>query len=174
MSPAELHPTDFPEFFTALWGEDKPPFAWQQKLADRVLRDIPERREGKADSPASGGQTPEMPWPGAIALPTASGKTACMDIALFSLASQAGRMVNKQVLTAPRRIFFVVDRRVIVDGAYERARSLVDKLEQAGEGILKRVADNLRIIARGETTDAEKERPLQAHLLRGGMYRSEA
>lgn len=174
MSPAELRPTDFPEFFTALWGEDKPPFAWQQQLSNRVLGDIPKRGEDKPDFPASEGQTPEMPWPKAIAMPTASGKTACMDIALFSLASQAGRMVNKQVLTAPRRIFFVVDRRVIVDEAYERARSLVDKLEQAGEGILKRVADNLRIIARGETTDAEKERPLQAHILRGGMYRSEA
>ncbi len=83
-------------------------------------------------------------------------------------------MVNKQVLTAPRRIFFVVDRRVIIDEAYERTRNLAIKLEQAREGILKRVADNLRIIARGETNDAVRERPLQAYLLRGGMYRSEA
>ncbi|MCY4211121.1 MAG: type I-U CRISPR-associated helicase/endonuclease Cas3 [Gammaproteobacteria bacterium] len=174
MSPVELGLADFPEFFTALWGEDKPPFAWQQQLANRVLGDVPERAEDKPNSPTSEKQTPEMPWPGAIALPTASGKTACMDIALFSLASQAGRMVNKQILTAPRRIFFVVDRRVIVDEAYARAQRLVGKLEQAKEGILKCVADNLRIIASGQVFDAEKERPLQAHLLRGGMYRSEA
>lgn len=174
MSPAELHPADFPEFFTALWGKDKPPFAWQQQLANRILGDIPNRRENRPDFPASEEQNRKIPWPGAIALPTASGKTACMDIALFSLASQAGRMLNKQVLTAPRRILFVVDRRVIVDEAYERAKKMADKLKRAREGILKRVADNLRIIARGETVGAEKERPLQAHLLRGGMYRSEA
>lgn len=174
MHPTKLRPTDFPDFFTALWGEDKPPFAWQQQLADRILKNLSDEGEDKKTSPVSDGQISDAPWPGAIALPTASGKTACMDIALFSLASQAGRMVNGQVLTAPRRIFFVVDRRVIVDEAHERARNLAGKLKQAEDGILKDVADNLRIIARGENTDAEKERPLQACLLRGGMYRSEA
>ena len=174
MSPADLHPTDFSDFFTALWGEDKPPFSWQQQLANRMLGNIPNKGEDKPDFLASEGQAPEMAWPGAIALPTASGKTACMDIALFALASQAYRVADKKAMTTPRRIFFVVDRRVIVDQAYLRAQNLVDKLDQAKEGILKRVADNLRIIARGETTDAAKERPLQAYLLRGGMYRSEA
>ena len=174
MSPTELQATDFPDFFAALWGADKTPFAWQQELANRILKNIPDEEEDKHTCPASDRQISEAPWPDAIALPTASGKTACMDIALFSLASQAGRMLNRQVLTAPRRIFFVVDRRVVVDEAHIRAKNLAVKLEQATEGILKRVADNLRIIARGETTDAAKVRPLQAHLLRGGMYRSEA
>ena len=150
----ELNSEAFAEFFTALWGH--PPFAWQQALADRVLE-----RE-------------DAPWPEAIALPTASGKTACLDIAVFALAAQASRLSRKQTITAPRRIFFVVDRRVIVDAAHERAQGLADRLESAEEGILKTVADSLRQIARGELTGAQDVRPLAAHVLRGGMYRSEA
>ena len=149
----ELNAEAFAEFFTALW--EHPPFAWQQGLANRVL----ERKEA--------------PWPEVIALPTASGKTACLDIAVFALAAQASRLARKQTITAPRRLFFVVDRRVIVDEAYERARRMDDKLENAKEGILKMVADNLRQIAGGEMTGFDDVRPLSVHVLRGGMYRSE-
>ena len=63
---------------------------------------------------------------------------------------------------------------MIVDEAYERARRLAEKLGNAEEGILKTVADNLRLISGGEMTDSEDVRPLAAHVLRGGMYRSEA
>ena len=156
MSVPDLQVADFAEFFTSVWS--RPPFAWQQALAERVL----------------GGDAVGPPWPEAIALPTASGKTACMDVAVFALAAQAPRMAAGQTITAPRRVFFVVDRRVIVDEAYERAKKLAQKLEGAKEGILKRVADNLRQIARGETTTFDDEHPLAVHALRGGMYRSEA
>ena len=151
---AELNATDFAEFFNKLWGH--PPFAWQQALADRVL------------------ERAEAPWPEAIALPTAAGKTACLDIAVFALAAQASRLARKQAITAPHRVFLVVDRRVIVDQAYERARLLADCLEKARDGILKRVADNLRQIAHGEADGFAGELPLTAYVLRGGMYRSEA
>ena len=99
-------------------------------------------------------QPPSDPssWPDAIALPTASGKTACMDVALFALAVQASRLNSGQPITAPRRIFFVVDRRVIVDEAHEGARRLAKNLAQAEGGILKAVADDLRRIAHGATT----------------------
>ena len=152
----DLTNADFTEFFQRLWSH--PPFAWQQDLATRVLEN--------SDSPNA--------WPEAIALPTASGKTACMDIAVFALAAQASRLGSDRPITAPRRIFFVVDRRVIVDQAYERAREMSKKLKDAGGGILKDVADSLRQIARGETTGFKAELPLTAHMLRGGMYRSEA
>ena len=155
----ELTNADFAEFFRELWGH--PPFAWQKDLATRVLEE--------SDSSSV--------WPEAIALPTASGKTACMDIAVFALAAQASRLGGDQPITAPRRMFFVVDRRVIVDQAYEHARIMSRKLKDAKEaddGILKEVADNLRQIAYGETMDFENELPLSAHMLRGGMYRSEA
>ena len=151
---AELNATAFAEFFNKLWGH--PPFAWQQALVDRVLE-----------------QT-EAPWPEAIALPTAAGKTACLDIAVFALAAQASLLARKKAITAPRRVFLVVDRRVIVDQAYERARLLADHLEKAQDGILKRVADNLRQIAHGEADGFAGELLLTAHVLRGGMYRSEA
>ena len=169
-----MNATDFPAFFKACWGNDKPPFAWQTALAHRVI--------GVRSSSGSTGPEPERVavgqgasgWPEVIALPTASGKTACLDIAVFALAVQADRLRVNQRITAPRRIFFVVDRRVIVDAAYERARQLANKLKTAPIGILKTVADNLRRISHGTATGFEGERPLSVHVLRGGMYRSEA
>lgn len=142
----ELNVQSFSDYFAALWG--KQPFAWQRDLARRVLED-------------------EKSWPDAIALATAAGKTACIDIAVFSLAAQAHRIDSGQPLSAPRRIFFVVDRRVIVDEAFERARQLAEKLRLAQSGILKDVADRLRQLAGGDL-------PLACFQLRGGMYRSDA
>ena len=169
----ELNAADFAEFFTALWG--KPPFGWQQELAKRVLeRATAVAKDSFPPDLSSDKEGTRSPWPEAIALPTASGKTACLDIAVFSLAAQSSRLARKQIITTPRRVFFVVDRRVIVDEAYERASRLAEKLERAKEGILKSVADNLRQIAHGETAGIDDERPLAAHKLRGGMYRSEA
>ena len=81
----ELNAPAFAEFFTALWGA--PPFAWQQALADRVL------------------ERAEAPWPEVIALPTASGKTACLDIAVFALAAQAPRLSQRRAITAPPSYF---------------------------------------------------------------------
>lgn len=150
----ELTPNDFADFFTALW--DRPPFAWQQALAERALTD------------------PGSPWPEAIALPTAAGKTACIDIAVFALAVQAGRLARGETIDAPRRIFFVVDRRVIVDEAYDRAEHLARRLATATDGILKSVADALRLIARGDAGEWRDESPLTVHTLRGASYRSES
>lgn len=151
---------DFASFFHELWG--KAPFAWQDRLATRVV-----------ETPSS---QHAYPWPDAIALPTASGKTACLDIAVFALASQALRAGGTGLaITAPRRIFFVVDRRVIVDEAFERARRMAKKLAQAKKGVLKTMADALQRIARGGSgSEHNDDPPLAVHALRGGMYRSEA
>ena len=143
----DLNAQGFADFFEALW--DKPPFAWQRALAQRVL------------------ESADAPWSEAIALPTAAGKTACLDIAVYALAAQANRLAAGQMLTAPRRIFFVVDRRVIVNEAFERACKLAKKLRIAEAGILRDVADRLRQLAGGE-------QPLACFQLRGGMYRSDA
>lgn len=164
-TPMSEPPPEFTDFFRALWNKD--PFSWQKALAHRVLAqadDAPETLTGQS----------VPPWPDAVALPTASGKTACMDVAVFALAAQASRLDSDQPITAPRRIFLVVDRRVIVDEAHERAQRLARKLKAAQQGILKAVADNLRRIAHGATTGFEEEPPLAVHALRGGMYRSEA
>ena len=152
---AELTPADFARFFQEMWGY--PPFAWQQSLAERAV-------DG----------TDPSGWPEAISLPTAAGKTACIDIAIFALAAQAHRLDAASSITAPRRIFFVVDRRIIVDQAYNRAQEISRWLHLAKSGIIKDVADRLRQIAHGGTCGFEGALPLAVHVLRGGMYRSES
>jgi CRISPR-associated endonuclease/helicase Cas3 len=132
--------TDFPEFFRALWKKD--PFPWQTMLAKR----------------AAGGD-----WPQAINLPTASGKTACLDAAVFALAATAAAPVETRM---PRRIWFVVDRRIVVDEAFRRAKEIARKLAQAGEGPLKEIADLLR-------QAAGNDRPLAVARLRGGTWRDD-
>jgi CRISPR-associated endonuclease/helicase Cas3 len=149
MNDQALTAAEFPAFFQALW--DKTPFPWQAALAERVLAEDPDV------------------WPEAITLPTAAGKTACLDIALFALAAQAERQTHGIPLTAPRRIFFVVDRRVIVDEAFERARCMATRLEIAQDGVLKAVADRLRLLAGGPN-----EPPLACFQLRGGIYRDDS
>jgi len=132
----------FSAFFRELWQQE--PFPWQQRLAQHVC----------------GGA-----WPRIIDLPTATGKTACIDIALFALATQAEYPPAER--TAGRRIFFVVNRRVIVDEAHERAGRIAEKLRDAPQGsVLGEVAKALRLLT-GEP-DAP---PLDVAILRGGIYR---
>lgn len=102
---------EFADFFIAVHGEGKEdfePFPWQTMLAKQVA----ETRQ----------------WPQVIDLPTASGKTAVIDIAVWHLAQQAGEEPHER--TAPRRIWFVVDRRIVVDEAYERAKKIADWLDR--------------------------------------------
>jgi CRISPR-associated endonuclease/helicase Cas3 len=141
-----LTPDQFDEFFHALYGYA--PFPWQSRLARQV----------------SSAQKGDPCWPEALALPTAAGKTACIDMAVFALACQAELIPSAR--TAPRRVFFVVDRRVIVDEAFDRAQNLVSKLQRAQDGILRAVADQLRSLS-GEKW------PLASFQLRGGMYRDD-
>ncbi|HHH31002.1 MAG TPA: type I-U CRISPR-associated helicase/endonuclease Cas3, partial [Polyangiaceae bacterium] len=131
----------FGEYFTALWGYS--PFPWQEMLAKRVAK-------GR--------------WPGALDLPTASGKTACIDVAIWALAYQADKPLAKR--TAPRRIWFVVDRRIVVDEAFERAQKVSAKLKEATGGPLEAVAG--RLLAVGGTSQ-----PLAVARLRGGILRDD-
>ena len=132
---------DFSTFFEALWARE--PFPWQRMLAERV-------KCGE--------------WPQVLDLPTASGKTACIDIAIYALASQAHLDLHRR--TAPRRIWFVVDRRIVVDEAYERAARIADRLENAKSGPLRSVADRLRQLN-------NTKRPLAVARLRGGTLRDD-
>ena len=112
-------------------------------------------------------------WPGAIDLPTGSGKTACIDIAIFALACQASRPVADR--SAPRRLFFCVNRRVIVDEAYTRAKRIAEMIWQAESGKLAdkptlcQVAKALRTV--GGTTNDHDLPPIDVLELRGGIYR---
>lgn len=141
----------FDEFFRELWGYS--PFPWQTRLAN---------------------QTFSHGWPGCIDLPTASGKTAAIEIAVFVLACQAHRPSHER--TVGRRIFFAVNRRVIVDDAFRRAHDLATILCRAeannDAGILGVVARALRSL--NEEPDPTKAPPLDRVQLRGGIYRDRA
>ena len=110
------------------------------------------------------GRVADGPWPAALDLPTASGKTACMDIAVWALAQQAGRPVSDR--TAPRRIWFVVDRRIVVDDAFSRASDIAQKLQEATDGPLAVVADRLKNVG-------GSDRPLAVARLRAGVLRDD-
>lgn len=123
----------FAEFFHAVRKHD--PFPWQDRLAEQVLA----------------GQ-----WPRAIGMPTAAGKTAVIDIAVFALAMHAPN--------SARRIFFVVDRRVIVDEAAAHAVELAECLRKAPPSSeLGKLAQSLK--------DLGGSRPLRTSVLRGGIPR---
>ncbi|MCL6609049.1 MAG: type I-U CRISPR-associated helicase/endonuclease Cas3 [Geminicoccaceae bacterium] len=139
---ADLAVEDFDAFFEEVHGVA--PFPWQRRLA-RLL--------------AQGGA-----WPKVLDLPTGTGKTAALDIALFHLALEAGRGAHRR---APVRIVLVVDRRLVVDDAFGRAKRLERALAEAPAGTVRaRVAARLRDLA----IDGP---PLVAARLRGGLPREE-
>jgi CRISPR-associated endonuclease/helicase Cas3 len=143
MNSSTLTADDFSEFFRELWANCDP-YPWQREFARRLCA----------------GQVPSY-----VAVPTGSGKTACLDAAVFALAVQAALPMTER--TQGRRLFFIVNRRVIVDEAYERAGVLCEKLRTAtADSVTGRVATALRGIS-GESGAA----PLARAQLRGGIYR---
>lgn len=149
-----LSTADFADYFAALWspegGRPVSPFAWQQELLEQAHA---ERR-----------------WPDLIDLPTGTGKTSAIDIAVFLLALGADQPPAEQ--WHPRRIALVVDRRVIVDQAAERAETIARKLADARSGVLNNVANRLRSLAPGPD-GLGPEVPLRQTVLRGGIVRDE-
>jgi CRISPR-associated endonuclease/helicase Cas3 len=135
-----------PEQYAAFVGElfDRRPFPWQQRLVREVL---------------STGR-----WPAAIDVPTALGKTSLIDIAVFVAAAAAGAASESR--PGRRRVFFVIDRRIVVDEAFEHARGLADGLAGAAEGTTARaVADALQRAAGLGASDP----PLVVNRMRGGV-----
>ena len=144
MNPQPLTADDFSAIFRELWGTECDPFPWQREFARRLCA----------------GQVPDY-----VAVPTGSGKTACLDAAVFALAMQASLPIAER--TQGRRIFFIVNRRVIVDEAYDRAGKLCKKLrDAASDSVAGRVAVALRELS-GESQSV----PLTRAQLRGGIYR---
>lgn len=144
---------DFPAWFKAINGKE--PFPWQSRLARRV---------------AVGD------WPDEIGVPTGLGKSSCIDIAVWALAAQAGRPQIER--TAPTRIWYVVNRRLLVDAAYEHgvqvARKLQDSVAEEPAGltpdqrVIRRVAEALQQIGvRKSGPHGESSPPLEIARLRG-------
>src|SRR6185437_4568294 len=99
-----LEQSDFSAFFEELY--DYEPFPWQTRLLRKIVE-----QDGE--------------WPAILDLPTGSGKTAAIDIAVFHLALEADHEEKRR---APVRIVFIVDRRLVVDDAFERASNLATAL----------------------------------------------
>ncbi|MGK4007835.1 type I-U CRISPR-associated helicase/endonuclease Cas3 [Sorangium sp. So ce1036] len=151
---ADLSLDDFAAYFEAVHGATTAPggratpFPWQERLLAEVAR------VGE--------------WPRLLDLPTGTGKTAAIDVAIFHLALDAASPPAQR--KAPRRIVMVVDRRTIVDQAFERAKAIARALADARDGVLRAVADRLRALAGLR----EGEAPLALAQLRGGMPRDDA
>lgn len=135
----DLRPADFAGYFRAVHGQA--PFPWQQRLVDQVW----ERRR----------------WPDLFDLPTACGKTAVIDAAVYLLAMDAIEPAERQ--WCPRRIAFVVDRRVVVDQAQQRAEHIRRCLDQPAASVVASVAEALGGCTGGAGV------PLAVARLRGGV-----
>ena len=96
----------FRNAFCAL-GEGREPFPWQEELFRRFL----------------GGDIPSL-----LNLPTGCGKTSAMVVWLIALAHQA----EFGQVSLPRRLVWVVNRRVVVDQATEEAERIRQRLQQEG------------------------------------------
>lgn len=146
-----LTPDHFSGFFQAIHGY--PPYRWQRQLVETIDR---------------------TGWPDQLALPTGSGKTSVLDIALFSLALQANREHLQR--TTATRIFFVVDRRIVVDAAARLAGQLASDIDpDHPDAVVRNVAVRLQSMSmRDGRVGQPGEGIVATHTLRGGFYRTNA
>lgn len=111
------------------------PFEWQAELVDQLLR----RR-----------------FPDVVDVPTGLGKTALILCWTYALAAGAA---------VPRRLCFVVDRRLVVDSAHDDARSLADQLSRSTPGTYAG-----EVAARLQAMHGDSELPpLEVVRMRGGV-----
>jgi CRISPR-associated endonuclease/helicase Cas3 len=79
------------------------PFPWQIRLAERAASGL---------------------WPDALNLPTSSGKTAVLDV--WAWAHSVG------ISGTPKRLYYVIDRRLLVDAVADYAEHLFDRSGTVG------------------------------------------
>ena len=130
----------FASWFAAV-NDGRSPLPWQERLAAQVV--------------ATG-------WPSLIGVPTGLGKTTCLDIAVWALAAEADRPPVDRC--HPRRIWYVVNRRLLVDTAATKATHLANMLaeQSSPEPNVAAVAERLRAFG------GLGEEPLHVATLRGG------
>jgi CRISPR-associated endonuclease/helicase Cas3 len=141
---------DFAGFYRAVHA-GRAPFPWQSRLAALV---------------------DESGWPAEIGVGTGLGKTSCLDIAVWALARQAHRSPIER--TAATRIWYVVNRRLLVDAAFDHGCHLAallgdpDRARQHGLdpqdiSVIEKVAAAL-----GSLRGGAGHEPLHVTRLRGG------
>jgi len=130
--------TDFDAFMHEVTGFA--PFPWQRRLLGTVL---------------------DTGWPELLDLPTGTGKTSVLLIALFVLALAPE--------CSPRRIALVVDRRIIVDQVDGFARKIAAALQDPSRPVSSKVAMQLRAL-----TSSSEAPPVRVVHLRGGIPRDDS
>lgn len=137
-----MNPADFERFMREVHGH--PPFPWQTAVV--------------AETVARGD------WPALVDAPTGLGKTSMLDVAVFLSAMSAGG--DAPAGLGRRRIYLVVDRRIVVDQAAEHGRRIARALDTAAPGTLcAEVAQRLRRLSGAPETDAT----LAVVTMRGGL-----
>ena len=137
----------------------------------RVLRGALGRRpRGVPVAEPLAARAAEGHWPDAVAVPTGCGKTTCVEIAVWALAAQADRARTDR--TAPTRLWWVVNRRALVDDTYTHAARIAKRLDRsdAAEPVAQ-VAARLRLLA-GDVSGADTTPALEVLRLRAGHARN--
>lgn len=124
---------DFVDFYTQIHQHE--PYPWQARLADEVIK------EGR--------------FPRVINLPTGSGKTAIVDVAIFALAMRPDLFA--------RRIVFVIDRRIVVDQVFDRVGRIANAIRTGDSSLLVEIRTRLN-----KLSDASD--PIGYVSLRGGTH----
>lgn len=135
---------DFARWFESIHGYE--PYAWQVRLVERIL------------TGQKGLETENAGWPDVLDLPTGSGKTTAIDIAIYTQAAD--------IHHAPRRIVYVVDRRAIVRQTTVHVNKIQAALLHPQGEVQERVATALRTRMAHGTPDRP---PLLVAELRGGI-----
>lgn len=139
-----ISPARFGEFYKELYPE-RTPYRWHERAA----RELADGRAWKD----------ERIWE-ALSAPTGAGKTTLIECFLFALACTEGQQ------SFPRRLFWVVDRRNVVDQVFEHALDVAQLIADAPEGGLAgAVRARLERLAAGTKVDS----PIQVRLWRGGL-----
>lgn len=132
---------DFDSFMRQVHGY--PPFPWQSQVVTEAVE--------------------RGAWPALVDAPTGLGKTSMLDIAVFLLAMSAGGEAPAGL--GRRRIYMVVDRRIVVDQAEQHGRLIADALDEAERGtICWEIAERLR----GLSSAREGDPALRVVKMRGG------
>lgn len=128
---------DFRQFYRLLHGRE--PFIWQTEMAEALSSNK---------------------WEDALIVPCGGGKTSILEIWLHSLyrniVSGVGRFM-------PLRLYYVVDRRVIVDSSYRLAMKIRDALNQPEFAVVAKVLQDYFKVPT----------PLVVGRMRGGLDRNE-
>ncbi len=140
---------DFASFYRAV--NEREPFPWQRRLAEMVVSES---------------------WPDEIGVPTGLGKTGCIDIAVWALAMQASTLSPSE-RTLPTRTWYVVNRRLLVDAAWDHGQRISSLLSDATRARTT-ANDALRVVAEalvGSGALGTEHGPLHVTRLRGGVGR---